>query len=161
MRRIASSLVLAVLAVIATALVAATALAAPHFHSAGSSVGSDGSLVVSFDERGLGGTDVSYLLEGDSTASWGCFNRGGKNPAASNKRTSSSPFSSTDSFAVRNGRVVADITSDPPAVPSDFSCPSGQTLRLMSVSYTGITLTDTTNGVSTSVPDASRTFISG
>jgi hypothetical protein len=47
-----------------------------------------------------------------------------------------------------------------PLSAGSFSCPSGQTLVLASVSYTNITLTDTTNNVSTSVADTSRTFFS-
>ena len=152
MRSIATSVLLAGALALGTV---ATAIAAPHFHSAGSSVASNGALSVSFDERGLGNEDVDYLVTGTSTATWGCFNRGGKNPAATNKRTSSSPFSEAESFTPRNGRAIGTITTDPPAVPSDFSCPGGQVLRLMSISYTGITLQDTTNGISTSVPDAS------
>src|SRR5215212_8829107 len=115
MRRIASS---SVLAVVVAAVFAATALAAPHFQSASSSVANNGALVVSFDERGLGGTDVDYLLSATATATWGCFNRGGKNPAATNKRTGSTQFTVPESFAVKNGRVVASITSEAPAAPS-------------------------------------------
>ena len=39
-----------------------------------------------------------------------------------------------------------------------FSCPGGQRLVFASVSYTNIVLTDTTNGMSTTAPDTSRTF---
>jgi hypothetical protein len=61
------------------------------------------------------------------------------------------------SFEAKNGRVVASLSAGPISA-GDFTCPSGQRLVLASVSYTNIVLTDTTNGVSTSVPDASRTF---
>jgi hypothetical protein len=159
MRRIASS---AIAAAALLALSAPAAISAPHFHGgADSSVANNGALVVSFDERGLGNEDITYLLEADAMATWGCFNRGGKNPSAANKRSASQPVSATETFDPRNGRVVGEISTDPPQPPSDFSCPGGQTMRLMSISYTNVTLTDTTNGVSTTAPDASRTFIAG
>jgi hypothetical protein len=53
---------------------------------------------------------------------------------------------------------VGSISAGPPSAGA-FSCPSGQRLVLASVSYTNGVLTDTTNNVSTAVPDASRTFL--
>jgi hypothetical protein len=46
----------------------------------------------------------------------------------------------------------------PERLAPSFTCPPGQTRVLAAVTYTNIVLTDTTNGVSTDVPDASRTF---
>ena len=66
--------------------------------------------------------------------------------------------SAAGSFEPKNGRVQASLTAGPPSA-GDFSCPPGQTLVFASVSYTNIVLTDTTNNVSTTVPDASRTFL--
>jgi hypothetical protein len=60
------------------------------------------------------------------------------------------------SFEPKNGRVVADLTTGPLLAPQ-FTCPSGQRRVLAALTYTNIVLTDTTNGVSTTVPDASRT----
>jgi hypothetical protein len=54
--------------------------------------------------------------------------------------------------------VVASLEAGPPSAGS-FSCPNGQRLVLASVSYTNIELTDTTNGVSASLADASRTLV--
>ncbi len=150
-----------VLTVLTAAVVAALATgalaAAPKFHSVSSDVNNDGALVVSFDERGLGNDNVTYSLTGDSEATWACINRGGKNPAAANKRTFQEPVVEGETFAVKNGRVVASFVTGPPE-PTGFSCPGGQRLVLASVSYTNLVLTDVTNNVSTSVPDASRTF---
>jgi hypothetical protein len=56
----------------------------------------------------------------------------------------------------KNGQVTASLTVSPP--PSDISCPSGQSLELAQVTYTNVTLTDTTNDVSISV---NGTFDSG
>jgi len=132
--------------------------AAPKFHSATSSVNNAGALVVSFDERGLGNENVDYLLTADATAVYACINRGGKNPEAANKETINAEVSAGGSFEPKNGRVIASLTAGPPSAGS-FSCPPGQQLVLASVSYTNIVLTDTTNNVSTTVADASRTFL--
>jgi hypothetical protein len=149
-------LLLAAFAVVA--LVATGALAkAPKFHSATSSVNNDGALVVSFDERGLGHEDVTYRLTADSEATWACINRGGKNPSAANKRSFQEQVTTGGTFQAKNGRVRATLVAGPPG-PGDFSCPPGQRLVLADVSYFNIVLTDVTNDVSTSVPDASRTF---
>jgi hypothetical protein len=155
MRRIAIPLLVAV-ALLALGAVSAMA-AAPKFFSATSSVNNDGALVVNFDERGLGNETVEYTLTADAVATFYCVNRGGKNPSAANKRTVVSPVSGNTSEEPKNGRVVASISAGPPSA-GDFSCPSGQVLRFGDVSYTNVVLTDTTNNVSTSAPDASRTF---
>lgn len=131
---------------------------APKFHSATSSVDNAGALVVSFDERGLGNENIDYTLTADATAVYACINGGGNHPQAANKETVNSEVSAAGSFEPKNGRVVASLSAGPPSAGA-FSCPSGQRLVLASVSYTNIVLTDTTNGVSTPVADASRTFL--
>jgi hypothetical protein len=127
------------------------------FHSAVSSVNNDGALVVSFDERGLGNANVDYTLTADATALYACINGGGKHPQAANKEAFEGQVSGGASFEPKNGRVSADITAGPLLAPQ-FTCPKGQRRVLAAVTYTNIVLTDTTNGVSTAVPDASRTF---
>jgi hypothetical protein len=151
------SLLAAALSVTALAF-AAPALAAPHFQSASSSVNNAGALVVNFDERGLGNDNVTYALTADATALYACINRGGKNPEAANKQSFEGQVSGGGSFEVKNGRVVASLTAGPLLAPQ-FTCPSGQNRVLAAVTYTNIVLTDTTNNVSTTVPNASRTFI--
>lgn len=136
---------------------AAPALAAPHFQSASSSVNSSGVLVVNFDERGLGNTNIDYTLTADATALYACINGGGKHPQATNKESFEDQVSGGGSFEAKNGRVVASVTAGPLPAPT-FTCPSGQRRVLAAVTYTNIVLTDTTNGVSTTAPDASRTF---
>src|SRR6266702_1559060 len=155
------TVIIALAAVTAILAFAAPASAdAPKFHSATSSVNNAGALVVSFDERGLGNTNIDYTLTADATAVYACINGGGNHPKAANKETVSSALTVGFSRDPTNGRVTG-ATSPPigPQPKGSFECPSGQTLVLASVSYTGITLTDTTNNVSTSVPDASRTFV--
>lgn len=138
----------------AFALVAQQALAvSPHFIRATGTLNANGSLTVDFKEAGLGtNQNINYLLTADATATYVCVNKGGANPSAQNKTTVAGPVSATGTFnSGKNGQVTASLTVNPP--PSDISCPPGQRLELASVSYTNITLTDTTNGVTISVPD--------
>jgi hypothetical protein len=151
------SILLALLAAAALAIAGSAAADAPKFHSATSTVNSAGALVVSFDERGLGTANVNYRLTADASAVYACINGGGNHPQATNKETRNAEVSTGGSFEPKNGRVVASLSAGPPSAGS-FKCPSGQRLVLASVSYTNIVLTDTTNNVRTSVPDASRTF---
>ena len=156
MRRIG---IIAVLSLMLVAVSAAVALAAaPKFHSATSSVANNGALVVSFDERGLGNGNIDYTLTADATATYACINGGGKNPSAANKQDVNGEVTGGGSFESKNGRVSASLSAGPISAGS-FSCPNGQRLVLADVSYSNIVLTDTTNGVSTGVPDASRIFL--
>jgi hypothetical protein len=131
---------------------------APKFHRVTSSVNSDAALVVSWDERGLGNENIDYTLTADASAVFACINGGGNHPQAANKETVNTEVSASGSFEPKNGRIVASLTAGPPSA-GGFTCPSGQRLVLASVSYTNIVLTDTTNGVSASAPDASRVFV--
>lgn len=152
---------LGILLVVVSALAimaSSTFAVAAKFFSTSSSVNSSGALVVSWDERGVGNGDIDYTLTANATALWACINNGGKNPAAANKRSFEGQVSAGGSFESRNGRVQASLTAGPLG-PGDFSCPSGQRMVLASVSYTNIVLTDSTNGTSTNIADASRTFL--
>jgi len=124
-----------------------------HFITASAAVNSDGSLTASFKEAGLGANqNISYALTGQGTATWVCVNKGGGNPSAQNKTTVNGPVSATGTFnSGKNGNVTASLTVQPP--PSNIACPKGQTLQLASASYTGVTLADTTSGVSVSLGD--------
>lgn len=147
-----------VCAAIAFWVAPASATSGAHFFSTTGSVDSSGALVVSWDEAGVGQQQVNYVLTADSTATYACINGGGNHPKAANKATLSGPLTSPSvGFLPQNGRVRGSISVGPISAGS-FSCPSGQTLVLASVSYTNILLTDTTNNVSTSVADTSRTF---
>jgi hypothetical protein len=142
----------------AVALIAQQALAQnEHFIRASGSVNNDGSLTVNFKEAGLGTNQlIDYTLTADATATYVCVNRGGANPSAQNKTTVSGPVSATGTFSSgKNGQVTESLTVNPP--PSDISCPPGQSLELASVTYTNVTLTDTTNNISVNL----GTFDSG
>ena len=139
-----------------------------HFFSASSSVNTTnpefafGALVVDFDEAGLGNISgqVAYSLTvTNATATYACINGGGNHPKAANKETVNGPLDATGSFTpTKNGRVIASLPAGPLSA-GDFSCPSGQTFVLASVSYAGITLTDTTDNVSITVTNVSKTFV--
>jgi hypothetical protein len=150
-------MLLIVVAAFATAAIAVpVALAvSPHFISASGTLNANGSLTANFKEAGLGtNQNINYTLSADATATYVCVNKGGANPSAQNKTTVSGPVSASGTFSSgKNGNVTASLTVNPP--PSDISCPNGQRLELASVSYTDVTLTDTTNNVSISLGDFS------
>jgi len=125
----------------------------PHFISASATLNGNGSLTANFKEAGLGtNASIDYKLSADATATYVCVNKGGANPSAQNKTTVAGPVSASGSFSSgKNGNVVGSLTVTPPS--SDISCPKGQSLQLASVSYTHVTLADTTNGVSVSLGD--------
>ena len=147
---------IAVVSIVVLTATSALAVAA-KFHSSSSSVDGSGALVVSWDERGVGNGDIDYTLTADATALYACINGGGKNPSAANKQAFEGQVSTAGSFASKNGRVQASLTAGPLQAP-EFTCPNGQRRVLASVTYTNIVLTDTTNGTSTTIADASRTF---
>src|SRR5215213_7258867 len=127
----------------------------PHFITSSGSLNSNGTLTVNFKEAGLGTNQkIDYTITAQGTATYVCVNNGGANPSAQNKTTVSGPVSASGTFdSGKNGNVVGSLTLSPPA--SDISCPRGQTLKLASVSYTGVTLTDTTNNISVILGDFS------
>ena len=127
-----------------------------HFTATSSSVNSSGSLIATFSEGGLGNENVHYSLTADSSATYACINGGGNHPKAANKATTTSPVTGGTDVQAKNGHASGSITAGPP--PSTLVCPGGQTFVLACVSYTNIVLTDTTNDVTTSLSDASRTF---
>ncbi len=147
---------LGVLLVIVT-LSAPVALAdSPHFLSATSSIDSStGALNVAFKEVGLGTTVSSEqvtLTVDTATAVYQCFNNGGNHPKAGNKETVSTSLTTSGTFPVRNGQTTGTIPAGPPG-PGAFSCPSGQTLFLQSVEYSGITVTGAAGDFLGATPD--------
>lgn len=126
----------------------------PHFISASASgPNSAGNLIVSFKEAGLGNNQlITYVANADATATYACINGGGNHPKATNKEAVSGPVSATGTFSSgKNGTISQSLTLSPPSAGS-FACPSGQRLVLAFVSYTNVAITDTTNGVTESIP---------
>ena len=120
----------------------------PHFINASANL-SGANLVVSFKEAGLGTNQlIDYTASGDASATYVCVNKGGGNPSASNKTTVQGPVSASGTFSSgKNGNVSASLTLSPPPPPSTFSCPKGQSQQTAQVSYTNVSLADTTNGI--------------
>ncbi len=134
-----------------------TALAdSPNFHFANSSVSSStGALTVSFKETGLGttvSTEHVTLTVDTATAVYQCFNNGGNHPKAGNKETVSMSLTTTGAFPVRNGQTTGAISAGPPS-QGNFACPSGQSLFLQSVTYSGIKVTGSAGDSLGATPD--------
>jgi hypothetical protein len=120
-----------------------------------------GVLKVCFKEAGLGSfAEVSISAGGTASATYVCVNNGGQCPNAANKTTVTAPTFTTETFtATKSGQVTACEEVSPPGAGT-FTCPSGQTLMLAAVSFTGISVIDNTNHIqepaqstSLSVPD--------
>ena len=137
------------LGVFAISLVSATAAFAvsPHFLKADASVDNAGNLVCSFKEAGLGSVpSVQITCSADATVVYACINGGGNHPKASNKETVNGPVQASGTFSVgHNGTVTGSLTLTAPG-PGGFTCPSGQNLVLVSATFSGISLTDSTSG---------------
>jgi hypothetical protein len=141
----------AVLSLMALALAAVPALAdSPHFTRASASTDSSGNLVVTFKEAGLGTTVTTeqITVSADASAVYQCFNNGGKHPKAGNKETVTEPVSGGGEFPVRNGSASGSVTIAPPG-PGSFTCPPGQDLEFISVTYSNITITGSGGEIAT------------
>jgi hypothetical protein len=140
--------IIAVLSLMALALAAVPALAQNEHFVRASAALSGTNLVVSFKEAGLGdNVTITETASATATATYVCVNRGGANPSAANKTTITAPVSASGSFeSGKNGTITGTLTLTPPG-PGSFTCPSGQSRELASVTYTNVAITDTTNGV--------------
>lgn len=97
-------------------------------------------LEASFRLVGLGNVGTAQVtLQGTCTATYACYNKGGKNPEAANKTTVTAPVSQFGSFPVRNGQTSGSLELSPPDA-GGFTCPGGQRLVLEAVSYSDVTL---------------------
>ena len=141
---------------------ALTTAASPHFvRASASGPNGSGQLTVSFKEAGLGNNrNITYRASATAAAEYVCVTKSGRCPAAANKQTTTGEVSATGTFSSgKNGQVTASLTINPPPVPSTLRCGRGQTPKLASVTYTNVSITDTTNNVSQSIAGTfSRTF---
>ena len=149
---------LSILALVTVATLTAPVFAdSPHFIFANGSISSsNGSLTVSFKDAGLGTGTTAILITvkvSTATATYQCFNNGGNHPKAGNKETVNTSLVVSGNFTVRNGQTTGSLTTGPPSQGS-FACPSGQSLFLTDVSYSGVTVSDAT-GNTASVPNQS------
>ena len=128
-----------------------TRATSPHFVGAVTATLVGNNVQVCWKEAGLGDNqNISYEASAFVTATFHCVNGGGNCPNAANKVTVTGPVTATGTFASgKNGQITACLTleaPDPPD-PGEFSCPGGQTLTLSEISFSNITITDTTNSV--------------
>jgi hypothetical protein len=130
---------LAVLGLAALAVAVPVALAgSPHFvDSTVTATRSGDSLIVSGKEAGLGDEAQVHIVV---TATALCINGGGNHPKAVNKES----VSTEGDFPVQNGKADFSLTLTATFQPS-CSPP-------MTVEYTDVTVTDTTNNISQSLP---------
>lgn len=114
-------------------------------------------LLFTWTEVGLGNNvGVSYNIQTNVTATFGCVNKGSNHPNATNKTTVTEPVGKSATLTSdKNGNVFGSVELDTSSVtpPSGFSCPQGQTVEALSASFTGNTITDTTNNVSVTLGD--------
>jgi hypothetical protein len=113
----------------------------PHFlNCSASGVNLDGSLNVCFKIAGLGNNQtLTVTASAHADAVYGCLNRGQQCPDAANKVEVQSDVSATGTFTSgRNGQITACLTVEPP--PTELTCPNGQRLVLVSVSYTNVSV---------------------
>jgi hypothetical protein len=147
MRKLNRKVVVAVL-VLAGGVALATS---PHFINANVTLESDGSLVFTWKEAGLGANqNIDYLASAFATEVCTCVNNSGSCPNAANKVTTSGQVTVPATFSSgKNGSINGTSTVDPvPCPPSDpATCGHGQQFVLSSITYTNISLTDVTNGI--------------
>ncbi len=173
-RRTTVRALLAVVAGMGLALAGASEAAAnfPHFRSFSVTTISSGAALTTlrapaaatadlpdlrytWTEVGVGSTDVTYEARTVVTATFGCVNNASKQPSAQNKATVTSPVSATVVLTSdRNGRITGSLDLDTAtAVPTGFSCPSGQTVTAISATFTQNTITDLVNQVTATADD--------
>lgn len=128
--------------------------ASPHFSRADASVNNRGELILTWKEAGLGsGQTIHYSASASSIAVWACVNKGYKVPYDPKKVTvTGSPSTEADFTAAKNGQITASITFLPPPPPEGWFCPKGQSAAIAEVTYSNITLVDSTNSIPAPVP---------
>ena len=133
MRRVLIPLVVGLVGGIAAVAWASSA----HFVKGPTVTQGTNSITVTAKVAGLGNVATAdFSLSGQATAVYGCFNKGGNHPSASNKEGPTA-ISSSGTFPVRNGSASPSLTLSLPA--STLDCPGGQHTELMSGSITGVT----------------------
>jgi hypothetical protein len=130
----------------------------PHFiRASASGPAANGNLSVNFKIAGLGdNVTLTVTASADATAVYACRNNGGNFPADPKKQEVSGPVSASGQFTSgRNGQITGSLTLMPPA--TTLSCPPGQRIVLVSVTYTNVQVSG--GGATESIPGSfSRTF---
>ena len=111
---------------------------------------SDFDLAVSFKEAGLGSNEnIAYLVSATASGSCACVTHNGNCPAAANKFPSTNVTGTGTFSSGKNGAISQTIDTNPPECQTltPASCPRGQTNTLVEITYSNITITDTTTPV--------------
>jgi hypothetical protein len=138
MRRSSRVLVVAVSVFTVLMLTATAAWAgSPHFvsNTVTKVTNADGSLTVSGKEAGLGDEEQVHIVV---SATAQCINPGQKHPKAANKEA----VEAGADFPVQNGKAEFSLTLVATTISPNCSPP-------MTIVWTDITVTDTTNGITT------------
>jgi hypothetical protein len=120
------------------------AITTPTFKSATATVDSSGNLVITFKEEGLSaGSLVNYTASANSAVVYGCVDPSVQKPQPTNTATGAGSTSLTGPFgpATNNG-VIAAVFPLPPVILPPQTCPSNQTWKLVSGSYSGVDVVD-------------------
>jgi hypothetical protein len=149
--RLGGRVTLIIMTLLIFGLAAQAALAvSPHFIRA-SAARSGNNLVVTWKEAGLGDNlNIDYTASATATRVDSCVNNGGQIPSDPKKTTTVAQVSAEGTFSVKNGSVNGSLTLSPPA--TTLSCPPGQRATLISLSYTNVSITDETNGITEPIP---------
>jgi hypothetical protein len=113
----------------------------PHFiRCRTSGLNSDATLDVCFKIAGLGKNQLlTVTASAHADAVYACKNNGQQCPNAANKVNVQADVSAQGTFqSSKNGQITACLTIDPP--PTTLTCPPGQDLVLVSVSYTNVSV---------------------
>ncbi|NHZ39261.1 hypothetical protein [Massilia aquatica] len=106
-----------------------------------------GDVKICFKETGLKkDKEVAYLAKGNVTASYACRNPGGNCPKGQESSIKQTVTATAKYAADKYGTVSACITLNVPQ-PKHNPCPGPMKLVLQSVSWTDLSITDTTNKV--------------
>lgn len=152
---------------VASAAMATLALATsawadnPHFVRATGTLNADGEYVASFKEAGLGANQaINYVLSAGSGTqfTYQCYTRSNNAPQGAPNNVFPSNLQTGGTFnSGKNGQITASLTLVPS--PEEDCQGGGLKLCLVAVSYQNVTLQDTTNQVSVSLPSRSDTYL--
>ena len=127
----------------------------PHFVTASSAISDAGVLSASFKEAGLGDNqNIDYTLTATVDATFGFVNNGGNVVQGVPWHAESTTLASTTLSSDKNGNIEGTLTGT--ALTPNLAQPNGNNWRsVIDVSYTNVSVNDTTNGVSVQVADQS------
>jgi len=122
-----------------------------------SGISSDGTISVKFKESGVGNNQlITYSFSGSFSANYGCVNRGGNHPSATNKEFLADNFTVTGAFeSGKNGTISQTLSFTPPDADTVLNCPGNQVAILADIVYSNLSLSDSTNSVSATLSTTS------